>query len=171
MAQLSYGYQVPRGTPGGLLDLSNHNIVSRTNGAAMPGAMRFGMGVVQGSAPGKDVAVPGPAATAAVFEGVVQCGGTTEHQHITGEVILYPNVTVGVLNQGSIWALVTEDAEPAYGDPLYLVKDGDDAGLFTNDDTDTLALNGRFLGPKDNGIAPVGLYSGLPPAEPCSCEE
>lgn len=160
MAQLAYGYQVPKGTPGGLLDLSNHNIVSRTNGAELPGAVRFGMGVVQGDKPGKNVAVPDDAATAAVFEGIIQCGGTTEHQHITGEVILYPNVTVGVLNQGSIWALVTEDAEPAYGDPVYLVIDGADAGLFTDDDDDTLALRGRFLGPKDNGVAPVELFSG-----------
>ena len=160
MPQTNYGYQVPRGVPGGLLDLSNHNIVSRTNGEDGAGLLRFGMGVVQGGNPGKDVAVPDDSATAAVFEGIVQAGGTTEHQHISGGVALHPGVTVGVLNQGSIWALVEEDAEPAYGDPLYLIIDGDDAGLFTNDDDDTLALRGRFLGPKDNGIAPVELFSG-----------
>lgn len=159
MAQLAYGYQVPSNTPGGLADLSNHNIVSRGNGETEPGKLRFGMGVVQGDKPGQNVAVPTSAATAAVFEGVVQSGGTTEHQHRTGEVAIFPKATVGVLNQGSIWALVADDAAPAYGDPVFLVKTGDDAGLFTTDDA-ALAVNGRFLGPKDNGIAPVELFSG-----------
>jgi hypothetical protein len=161
MPQIEYGYQIPRGVPGGLVDLSNHNIISRSNGADAPGAMKYGMGVVQGDNPGHNVALPNSSAELSVFEGITQNGGVTEHQFITGEVILYPNAILGVVDQGKIWARVTDDADPAYSDAAYLVSSGTDAGLFTEDSSaGGLAVRGRFIGKKENGVAPVELFGG-----------
>ena len=61
------------------------------------------------------------------------------------------------MRYGRIYVRVETGDEPAYGDPLYLIIDGDEAGCFTSteDDGTTIAVNGRFIGGIDNSIAPV----------------
>jgi len=160
--QLTYGYTPPRGLAGTLLDLANlKDIDSRVNGETDVNAMLFGMGAVQGMNPGVDVLVPTDASTVEQFEGIVMTGHT-QQMTMTGEVNVYPAQTVGILRWGRAWARVVPGVIPAYGEPVFLVIDGDDAGLFTNDDGggDNMAINGRFYGGLGTGdVAPIELYT------------
>ena len=163
--QLTYTYQTPKGVAGALVDISPHSIDSRTNEETTVDAMLFGMGAMVGSNPGALVLKPTASMTANDFEGVVMTG-YTQQMTMDGEVHVYPAQTVGVLRWGRAWARVVDGVTPEYGDPLFLVTDGADAGLFTNTDPGTgngLAINGRFYGGLGNGnIAPVEIYNQLP---------
>ena len=141
------------------MDLSPYSVDSRINGETEPGALKFGMGVVQGATPGTNVALPTAAATADKFEGLLLTGFTQEMDS-AGEVTIRPKQTVGVLRYGKAWARVSKDAAVSYGDKLYLITSGDEAGLFTNKASGNLAVNGRFVGAADSvGIAPVEIYN------------
>lgn len=157
--QTSYNYTTPKGVAGGLYDLAPYQVESRVNGETVPGALKFGMGVVQGSTPGTNVVRPAAASTADKFEGLLLTGFTQEMDS-TGEVIIKPKQTVGVLCYGKAWARLSKDATASYGDKLYLITSGDEAGLFTNEASGNLAVSGRFVGTADSvGIAPVELYN------------
>ena len=159
MSQLSYNYQTPKGIAGGLLDISPKEINSRINGETKSDTMKFGMGAVQGDIPGTDVKIPTAADTADKFEGLILTGHINQ-MNMSGEVKVYPKQTVGILRYGNAWARVAKDIEPSYGDPLYLVNDGAEAGLFTNDPTDAIEINGIFTGGLGTGnIAPVVIYN------------
>ena len=159
MRQLSYTFHTQIGSPGGLLNLSPYRIDSRANGEETPGRLKFGMGVVQGAAPGANIAVPQSGAAPAQFEGIAMTGYTSE-LNVSGEAELRQHATVGVLRYGSAWARIVEGVEPDYGDPLHLVVTGDDAGLFTNvSGAGTIAINGRFGKERGTaGVAAVDLY-------------
>lgn len=162
--QTSYGYSTPKGIPGGLYDLSTYVIDSRLNEAAN-GALKFGMGVVQGTAPGVNIALPAAGATAAKFDGIIVNGFNQQHD-LEGKVSLNSNQSVGVLKQGRIYARLADDVEPSYGDAVHLIISGDEAGLFTDTaDTSetptTIAINAKFIGGKCTGaVAPVELFPG-----------
>jgi len=157
--QLSYSYQTPRGIAGSLYDLAPYAIVSRLNAEAVPGIMKYGMGAVVGSTPGANVLVPEDGATAAKFEGIVMTGFTNQ-MDMEGKVNVYPQQTVGILRYGNAWVRIPDDVIPVYGEALYLIVDGDDAGKFTNDDAAGIAIYGRFIGGVGTGsIAPVELYN------------
>ena len=157
--QTSYNYTTPKGVAGGLYDLVPYQVESRVNGETKAGALKFGMGVVQGTTPGADVALPTAAATADKFEGLLLTGFTQEMDS-AGEVTIRPKQTVGVLRYGKAWARVSKDAAVSYGDKLYLITSGDEAGMFTNEASGNLAVNGRFVGATDSvSIAPVELYN------------
>lgn len=162
-AQTSYSYQTPRGVAGGLYDISPYAIDSRTNGEIVPGALMFGMGAVQGDVPGVTVAIPTAGDTGDAFEGIVLTGFTNQ-QNMLGEIQIYPQQTVGILRWGRAWARIAEGVTPAYGESLFLIIDGDEAGLFTTSpgivDAENLAINGRFIGGAGTGaVAPVELYN------------
>ena len=76
-AQTSYTQSTPRGAAGALVDLSEHAVNTRIN-AETGFAMMFGLGVVQGSAPGSDIKIPASGATAEKFEGITVNGYTNE---------------------------------------------------------------------------------------------
>jgi hypothetical protein len=157
--QTTYSYTTPKGVAGGLLDISPYSIDSRINEETDEKSLRYGMGAVVGTSPGKTVLIPSDASTAAQFEGIVLTGFNVE-QDRHGEVYVYPKQTVGILKYGGAWARVAPGLTIAYGDPLYLVIDGDDAGLFSNEPTDAIAIGGRFVGGLGTGnIAPVELYN------------
>lgn len=156
--QTSYRYDTPKGVAGGLLDLSPYQIDSRINGETVAGALKFGMGVVQGAAPGEGVKIPTSTATADKFEGLVLTGFVQE-MDMAGDTRIQPKQTVGVLRCGKAWARLAASVTVAYGDKLYLTVTGANAGLFTNVSTGNLAINGRFVGAADGGIAPVELYN------------
>lgn len=160
--QTSYTQATPKGAAGGLYDLSNRAINTRLNSES-GNALKFGMGVVQGATPGSDIKVPAAGATAAKFEGIVVNGYTNEMNR-EGAVSISPGASVGVLQYGKIWARLAPNDAPAYGDKLYLVISGDNAGLFTKTSGDnTVEVNGRFIGGKGTGdIAPVELYYQAP---------
>lgn len=159
MRQTSYSYQTPKGVAGGLFDISPKSIDSRINGETTADALKFGMGAVQGATPGTDVKVPTDTDTADKFEGLVLTGFVGE-MDMAGDQKLQPKQTVGILRYGKAWARVAPGVTVQYGDALYLINEGEDAGLFTNDDEDAIAVKGRFIGPLDSSdIAPVEIYN------------
>ena len=161
MPQLSYNYQPPIGIAGSLYDISSHAINSRSNGETTPGVMRFGMGVVLGDTPGVNITLPSAATTLPEFEGISMTGFTNQ-MNMAGEVYVMPQQSIGVLRWGRAWVRIEEGAAPAYGDSVYLIIDGDDAGMFTNDDGggDNLAINAMFIGGLGtSSIAPIELYN------------
>lgn len=158
-AQTTYTQATPRGVAGGLYDLSAHAINTRINGET-GNTLMFGMGVVRGATPGSDVKIPASGAKIDTFEGVVVNGFTTEMDR-DGKVTLPPNASVGVLQYGKIWVRIKDKDAPVYGDKLYLIINGDDAGLFTKTTSgDTIEVtNGHFIGGKGTGnVAPVEIF-------------
>lgn len=158
-AQTTYNQATPRGVAGGLVDLSAHAVNTRINGQT-DASLKFGMGVVQGSTPGSDIKIPAAGATAEKFEGITVNGYTNE-MDMEGAVAISPGAAIGVLQYGKIWARIKKDDAPAYGDKLYLIVNGADAGLFTKTTSgDTIEVtNGIFIGGKGTGdVAPVELF-------------
>ena len=156
-AQTRYGYATPIGAPGGIVDLAPYAIDTFLNDEEN-GVLKFGMGVVRGSKPGVNVALPASGATSDKFEGVTTNNRTTEYD-MDGRIFVRKGVGVGVMRYGRIYVRVKTGDAPEYGDPLLLIINGDDAGCFTSteDSGNTIAVNGRFLGGVDNGVAPVEL--------------
>lgn len=166
--QTTYKFSNPIGSPGGIVDLTPHAIDSFLNGENT-GVMKFGVGVVKGTNPGIDVKLPTSVATAAVFEGVTVNNRTTEYD-LDGVTYLRKGKALGVMRYGRIYVRVATGATPAYGDALYLIPSGDEAGYFTddadngesgNDKVDYIAVKGRFLGGVDSasGVAAVELFN------------
>lgn len=178
-AQTRYGYSTPIGAAGGIVDLAPHSIDTFLN-EEEPGVMRFGVGVVQGSKPGINIALPDDKATAAVFEGITTNNRTTEYD-LEGKLHVRSGAAVGVMRYGKIYVRVADGVEPSYGDAVYLIISGDEAGCFTNeapatatvaegddaaakDDAETagaIAVKGRFIGGVDKSaqIAAIELFN------------
>lgn len=171
MAQLKYGYSTPIGEAGGIIDLAPYAIDSYVN-EEDTGKLRFGVGVVQGTAPGKQVKLPVSASTAAKFEGVVVNRRTTEYD-LEGNIHIRKDSAIGVMRYGRIYVRIATGVTPSYGKPLYMLNSGDEAGYFTTEASTTtgespntttvnhVAVKGRFLGEADTtrGIAPVELFN------------
>lgn len=157
MVQTTYKYSTPLGQPGGLVDLSWHEIDSFAN-QENDGVMKFGMGVVQGTTAGKQVKIPVAASTAAVFEGIVVNKPASENT-MTGGTVIKKTATVGVMRYGRIYGLLATSVTPTYGAAVYMVKSGNDAGCFTTSSDGTIAIKGRFLGAGADGIAPIELFN------------
>lgn len=162
-AQTRYGFSTPIGSAGGIIDLAPYAIDTFLN-EEETGVMKPGMGVVQGSDPGTNIALPESGATAADFEGVTTNNRTTEFD-MDGKIRMLKGKAVGVMRYGRIYVRLASDAEPSYGDPLYLVTTGEDAGCFTEDESENVAVSGRFLGAGENGIAPAELFNAPAPAD------
>lgn len=159
-AQNVYSYNNPIGGAGGLVDLSPVEINTFAN-EENTRVLKFGMGVVAGTEAGKQIKLPVAASTAGAFEGVVTNNRTRERD-LEGDLYIRKGAAVGVLRYGKIFVRLATGIEPAYGDALYLIKSGDDAGCFTNASGETaVAVKGRFIGGKDatNGVAPVELFN------------
>lgn len=129
-AQTRYGHSTPIGAAGGIVDLAAHVIDTFLN-EEKTGVMKFGLGVVQGSKPGVNIALPTDDATAAVFEGITTNNRTTEYD-LEGKLSVRQGAAVGVMRYGKIYGRVAEGVEPEYGDSVYLIIEGDEAGCFTN---------------------------------------
>lgn len=158
--QTSYNYAMPRGVAGSLYDLSDYATDSRMN-AADKGQLLFGMGVITGDSKGSNIRVPKTGDTAAKFEGIALNSFTQQHD-LDGVVSVSVGAAVSVMRYGRAWGRIPKSVTPEFGDALYLIISGDDAGKFTNaaDDGTTVALKGRFCGSKGTGeIAPVELYN------------
>ena len=157
-AQIKYGYSTQIGFAGGIVDLAPHVIDTFLN-EENDGAMLLGAGVVKGTEAGK-IKLPQTGATAATFEGITTNNHTTEYD-LTGKTFVRKGAAVGVMKYGRIYARVADGVEVAYGDPLYLIVTGDEAGCFTKTAGSNVAVKGRFLGAKDAvaGVAPVELYN------------
>ena len=151
-AQLDYGFEMQKGTPGGLYDLSVHTVVSRTVESA-DGEVLNGTAVAVGTEAG--VGIIKPASNTAAFEGIVVRGGVNAENDKEGVATIVKGATVSILTYGKIWARLVENDAPAYNDKAYAVLSGDNAGLITKTSGDTTVEIGVFIGSADNGLAPV----------------
>jgi hypothetical protein len=156
-AQTSYGFGFPKGVAGGLFDLSAHEVSTRQ---AEGTGISFGIGVVVGTNKGTDVAVPTSSATATDFEGVVVHNSVMVEMDMAGKVGIDDKRTVGCLHHGKIWVKTGKDAAPAYKEKVYLITDGEEAGLFTTsaDSSTKVELNAIYLGVTDDGIANAEFF-------------
>ncbi len=157
-AQTSYGFNTVSGIAGGLVDLNDYTIDAFAN-EEESGVLKYGEAVVAGTVPGKTIALPTSDSTDSDFLGVTVNGLTTEHD-LEGRPYIRKTASVGVLAEGRIWVRVPEDTEIAYGDTVCFIKDGDNAGYFTNDSSSGTAIKGRFIGTVDTTawIAPAEIY-------------
>ena len=157
--QTNYSYQMPRGVAGSLYDLAPYAIVSRLNDERTIGRMKFGMGAMHGSTPGANVSVPAQNHAAADFEGVVMTGFATE-MDMEGDINIRHQQTVGILRYGNAWVRIPNGVEPSYGQSVFLIRNGENAGLFTNVATGNMAIKARFISGRGTGnVAPIELYN------------
>ncbi len=154
-AQTNYNYSTPKGVPGGKVDLSLDEVITRIN-EAEDGALKFGMAVAVGTAPGSNVNVPGADTTAEKIEGVVLYHPNTE-QDRNGKVIVRKNASLGIMHRGHVWARTAAGVTPVYGEKAYVCLSGDDAGTFTNAADGALDIGATFGNASDDGIAVVIL--------------
>ena len=151
--QTTYRHAATKGIAGGIYDAYHYPVDTRHN-EEPNGVLRCGVGVVQGTEPGSDIKLPTAGATAATFEGVVVNGFTNMHD-LEGKVFVMSGQSVGVMRRGRIWVHVADDAEPAYGDALHMLVEGEQAGFFATEGGVTIP--GRFIGGAADGLAPVEL--------------
>lgn len=76
--QTTYKYATPKAVAGGIVDMYYYQIDTRYN-EEENGKLRCGVGVVAGTVPGSNIALPTTGKTAADFEGVVVNGFTNVH--------------------------------------------------------------------------------------------
>lgn len=152
--QKTYGFATSKGVAGGIYDMYHYPVDSRFN-EEENGALSFGMGVVPGTIPGSNVALPTSSSKAEDFEGIV-VNGFDRQQDLDGKLFILNNQNIGVMRRGRIWARLAAAAKPKYGDDLHLIVSGDDAGCFGT--TGGITVPGRFIGPASNGLAPVELF-------------
>lgn len=158
-AQTRYGYSTPIGAAGGIVDLAPYAIDTFLNKEEV-GKMHFGVGVVAGDKKGVNVAVPEAGKTAADFEGITTNNRTTEFD-MEGKLAIRKGASIGVMRYGRIYAQVAKAATPKYGDALYLIVEGEEAGCFTSEAGTNVAIKGRFLSGVDANarIAMVELFN------------
>ncbi len=165
-AQTNYGFSSAKGIAGGLYDLSVHEVSTRQ---AEGGNLSFGLGVVLGTNKGIDVAIPDSTASANDFEGVVVHNSVMAEMDMDGKVVIPDKATVGCLHHGRIWVRIGTKATPKYKDKVYLITDGDEAGMFTTtaDTATKVEVDAIFLGEVDEGIANAEFRSiAMPAATP-----
>lgn len=157
-AQLKYGYSTPMGAAGGIVDLAPYAIDTFLNENAT--GVLFGMGVVQGSKRGQNVKLPAEGATAAKFEGIVTNNRTTEFD-MNGKLVVKEGASVGVMRYGRVYGRVAAGVKPAYGEKVYLIVSGEEAGYFTNSASGNVAVAARFLSGVDTAaqIAQIELFN------------
>ncbi len=156
-AQTSYNHRTQVAVAGGIVDLAPYAIDAFIN-EAENGKMKFGVGVVAGTTPGRNFNYPTSDSTEDDFLGVTVNGRTTEW-NLEGDILIRESVSLGVMAYGRIFCRVAADTDVAFNDKCYLITDGDEAGYFTNDEGAGAFEVGRFLGPCDPTlqIAPVEL--------------
>lgn len=156
--QTSYGFGFPKGVAGGLFDLSAHEVSTRQSEGE---GVAFGVGVVVGTNKGTDVKLPTADSTADQFEGVVVHNSVMAELDMNNKLNIGEKRTVGCLHHGKIWVKTGENAAPAYKEKVYLIVEGEEAGLFTTSaDTATkVELNARYLGVTDTGIANAEFFA------------
>lgn len=156
--QTSYGFGFPKGVAGGLFDLSAHEVSTRQS---EDDGVTFGVGVVVGTNKGTDVKLPTAGSTAEQFEGVVVHNSVMAELDMNNKLNIGKKRTVGCLHHGKIWVKTGKDAVPAYKEKVYLIVEGEEAGLFTTseDSASKVELNARYLGATDTGIANAEFFA------------
>lgn len=155
--QTTYNWTTGRGIAGGLVDLTPHVIDTFIN-EENTGVMKPGLAVMGGTVAGETIKIYASGGTP-VFYGVSTNNHTTQYD-LDGKLRVLKGSAIGVLHWGRIYVRVATGVTPAYGEGLFVIPSGDEKGFFTNTDNSTAnpAIPGRFLGPVENGIAPVEIY-------------
>lgn len=150
--QTSYGFSFPKGVAGGLYDLSAHNVITRQAEGTW---IAFGIGVVIGTNKGTDVKIPTSSTTSDDFEGVVVHNSVMVEKDVDNKCFIGDKRTVGCLHFGRIWVKTAKNAVPEYNKKVYMITDGDEAGMFTTseDNSTKVEVNAVFIGETDTGIA------------------
>lgn len=159
--QTSYGFGFAKGVAGGLFDLSAHEVSTRQ---AEGTGISFGVGVVVGTNRGTDVKLPTATAGMLDFEGVVVHNSVMVEMDMDNKVMIGDKKTVGCLHHGKIWVKTGQKAMPGYKEKVYLIIDGDEAGLFTtasDNESTKVEVNGVYLGETDEGIANAEFFAGF----------
>ena len=158
-AQTSYGFSTRLDVAGGIYDLAPYAVDTFLN-EENTGTMKFGVAVFSGTNVGSGIKLPVSASTNATFEGITTNNRTTEYD-LEGVTRIVKGAPVGVMRYGRIYARMATGATPEYGDAVYVVKTGTDAGCVTDTSTDNVAIKARFLGKNDttNGIALIELFN------------
>lgn len=154
-AQLNYGFDTPKGVPGGKFDLSFDEVATRMN-EAEDGVLKYGMAVAVGTTPGTTVKVPVAGTTAAQIDGIVLCHPNTE-QDMNGNVVVKKNASLSVMRKGHVWGRLATDVTPTYGVTAYVVVSGADAGTFTTASEGNVDIGAKFGKHTDDGIAVIEL--------------
>ncbi len=158
-AQTSYGFSTRLDVAGGIYDLAPYAVDTFLN-EENTGVMKFGVAAFSGTNVGSGIKLPVSASTNATFEGITTNNRTTEYD-MDGVVRIVKGAPIGVMRSGRIYARLADGATPEYGDAVYVVKTGDDAGCVTDSSSSTIAIKARFLGRVDtaNGIALIELFN------------
>lgn len=158
-AQTRYGFSTPIGAAGGIVDLAPYAIDTFLN-EENTGVMKFGIGVVCGTKKGVNVKKPVAASTAADFVGIAVNNRTTEYD-MEGTVHIRKDKAMGVMAYGRVYGRVKTGVAPAFGDAVYMVVSGNEAGYFSNSADDGIAIKARFMGAVDssNKVAEIELFN------------
>ena len=156
--QTSYGFGFQKGVAGGLFDLSAHEVSTRQSEGE---GVTFGVGVVVGKNKGTDVKLPTADSTADQHAGVVVHNSVMAELDMNNKLNICEKRTVGCLHHGKIWVETGKDSAPAYKEKVYLIVDGDEAGLFntSGDSATKVELNAHYLGVTDTGIANAEFFA------------
>ena len=159
MAQRRYGFSTPMGGAGGIVDLATYEINTFIN-EEETGVMKHGVGVVAGSIPGSNVKLPAAGAKATDFLGVVVNNRTTELD-LEGGLHVKKGAALGVMRWGKVYVRLAAGVEPAFGEAVYLIAGGENAGCFTNSADGNVAVKAKFVGGVDStgAVAPIELYN------------
>jgi len=156
MPQLTYDFEMKAAVAGMVVDLQNANIKSR----AAEVDIDFGLGLVQGTDPEKQVKLP--TATGQKFEGISVEQWTVRQDINTQDGVYKAKDNMAVLRQGLIWVRIDQDVQ--INDPVYVrhTSTSGKEGYFRKDaDTDKADLVPsaifRSTATADEGIAQVEI--------------
>lgn len=153
-----YNQQTPKGAAGSLFDLTVHAVDTFCN-SEEDGVLKPGMGVVHGENPGSDIALPKSGATADKFVGVAMYGGTNELD-MKNNLVIPKHSEISVMRYGRVWVKMAKEQEPTYGDAVYLVVSGDEAGCFkTEKEGDVIQVNARVIEVSSDELVAIELYN------------
>lgn len=157
-AQTTYGYAIPVGAPGGIVDLVPHEINSYAN-EENNGVLKPGLGVVQGTAAGQ-IKIASSGKTVADFLGIVTANRTTEYD-LDGNIRMVKGKAVGVMRWGRIYGRAAHGKTVTIGEQVNLILTGDYAGCFCGasapDGASVTPINGRFVGAVDTTTDAVAI--------------
>lgn len=154
-AQTSYRHTAAIGLPGGIVDLSPYSVDTFIN-EEETGKLKFGVGVVRGTTAGNGIKFPASDSVSTDFEGIIVNNRTTETD-MEGKLSIRKHSAVGVMRYGKVYALVATGAEPKYGEPVYIVRSGDEAGYVTNKSDGAIPIKARFAGAADSSANVVSV--------------
>ena len=154
--QTAYNFDTPFGIAGGIYDLSPYAIDALMN-EENDGVMKCGLAVVTGTTAGKQIVLPTSSSDLGDFEGVTVNGRTNEWG-LSDEIFIRKTASVGVMRYGRIWVRVVSGEAPAYGDAVYFSVASGHYGEFQKSSSNGVAINARFIGGVNNGLAPIELY-------------